>query len=242
VSAKFSRRPETVRKIGESSNDTSPSTPNIDEATKLPEVPNTTDQAEVPRPVSAEPNTAEKPKLPDVTIASDQAMVPIASLGSPIPLEPGAETGWPPGEEPLLPKRYTYGKKSGDPQFGFTCEVIEWSDSTTHLNPILCSLVDSTGAPKYVQPADVSWTITLTQCPKAKILANVLVTGCDPPDYLNCSSYKPAARIGFKDVDIARCLADGSQLIVTLTSKATMTPATISLRLEELSSKGQVGK
>lgn len=229
-------QPEILRKIGETSDE--PKGEEYDPEKMTPRAqpqpePGTPETETTHETKTEEQDPKESPPLPTVLLESDKAMVPIVGLA-----EPKLSRFPPPNSPANVIERIvnipaiTFTKQLGDGNIDLTCALVEWTDSKQAPEPVLCKLTDDRKVQKSVKPGEFSWTVKVTQCPSARILSNVILIECSYPDASRCSKYLPAAQIGFANVDVFKCLADGAQLIFTLTEKATGRTSSVTLNLE----------
>lgn len=177
--------------------------------------------APAPGPSSPPEKPAEAPaQLPSVTLESDKALKPIPILGV---------IGAPPIGVPYTsPPIYAFAKQSGDSDIDLGCDQ---SDPLTSL--IKCFL-ESNGAPQYVNPANVSWTVTISNCPTFVIRGNVDFFPCGDAEDSTCDSVRPGAWMRYQEKDMKQCIANQAQLIFKLTDKTSDKTSSVIFSLKQV--------
>lgn len=238
-------QPEILRKIGETSEETKPNSKSPNDST--PQKPSTTsgevasassaaNQDKSPQtPLSPQPVAPPPNQLPEVKIESDKALLPIASAISQQIL--GVSL---PGEEEPIVDLYSFVGGSSDVNYSLSCSTMRLKrDSNDKPSTIVCTLVDSSLVRLSVEPSEVVWSVSVTKCPKVTITGNVMTPGCLPSGAVSqCPDIVPAARVNLRDVNLAQCVENRSQLIFTIKNLATDALATMTMTLTKTVDQG----
>jgi hypothetical protein len=231
-------QPEILRKIGETSEDaksdsktpteSKPQTPAKSSEEAATASTSATQDKSQQTPNPPQPVAPPQNQLPEIKIESDKALLPIASTSA---------QGIPPVVLPWqdLPviDSYSYVGESSDANYALKCSTMRLGrGSNDKPYYIVCSLADGSMSRLSVDPTEMVWSVSVTKCPKATITGNVMTPGCmTMGDVSQCPEFVPAAKVNLRDVNLAQCVEDRSQLVFTIRSIATGVRTTMTMTL-----------